>query len=132
MHEHSQKHLKTMENNDFASVVPDWAMGTNCAITVCDIDCRIIYMNARSRETFAARGGAGLIGHNLLDYHNERSIGIIKHMLATGESNCYTIEKQGVRKMIYQTPWRDAEGNIAGLVEISMPLPASLPHYIRQ
>ncbi len=121
-----------MENNDFASVVPDWAMGTNCAITVCDSDCRIIYMNARSRETFAARGGAGLIGHNLLDYHNERSIGIIKHMLATGESNCYTIEKQGVRKMIYQTPWRDAEGNIAGLVEISMPLPASLPHYIRQ
>ncbi len=33
--------------------------------------------------------------------------------------------------MIYQTPWRDAAGNIAGLVEISMVIPADMPHYIR-
>ena len=120
-----------MENKDIESILPDWAMGTNCAITVCDSECRIIFMNERSREVFAGRGGATLIGHNLFDYHNERSAAIIRHMLSTGESNSYTIEKQGVHKIIYQTPWRDAAGNIAGLVEISMPVPPELPHYVR-
>lgn len=124
--------LKAMDKKEIEGILPDWAMGVNCAITVADADCRIIYMNERSRETFAGRGGAALIGHNLLEYHNERSIEIIKHMLATGESNCYTIEKKGVRKMIYQTPWRDADGNVAGLVEISMIIPEQMPHYVRE
>ena len=112
--------------------IPDWAMGTNCAITVADADCRIIYMNEKSRQTFASKGGADLIGTNLIDHHNEHSVAIIRHMLDTGEPNCYTIEKNGARKMIYQTPWRDAEGNIAGLVEISMVIPETMPHYIRK
>ncbi|MDE6853421.1 MAG: PAS domain-containing protein [Muribaculaceae bacterium] len=121
-----------MNTNDCCPVVlPDWAMGMNCAVTVCDADGTIIYMNERSRETFAARGGAALIGRSLIPYHNERSQSIIRHMLATGESNCYTIEKHGVRKMIYQTPWRDVSGAVAGLVEISMVIPEEMPHYVR-
>ena len=67
--------------------MPEWAFGMNCAVTVVDTDCRIIYMNDRSRQTFAKRGGADLIGHNILDYHNERSQGIIRRLLAEGGSN---------------------------------------------
>lgn len=111
--------------------MPDWAMGVNCAVTVTDADCNIIYMNERSRHTFDARGGADLIGHNLMDYHNERSKGIIRRLLDEGGVNCYTIEKEGLRKMIYQTAWRDDKGNVAGLVEISMVIPAEMPHYVR-
>lgn len=114
------------------TMIPDWAYRMNCAVTVADADCNIIYMNERSRETFAARGGADLIGHNLMEYHNERSQGIIHRLLADGGTNCYTIEKNGVRKMIYQTAWRDEAGNVAGLVEISMVIDADLPHYVRQ
>lgn len=113
-------------------MIPDWAYRMNCAVTVADADCNIIYMNERSRETFAARGGADLIGRNLMDYHNERSQGIIRRLLADGGTNCYTIEKNGVRKMIYQTAWRDETGNVAGLVEISMVIDADMPHYVRQ
>ena len=51
-------------------------------------------------------------------------------MLATGESNSYTISKGGLRKMIYQTPWR-RDGRIAGMVEISMVIPDEMPHYDR-
>lgn len=112
--------------------LPDWAFGMNCAVTVCDADCRIIYMNERSRATFSARGGASLIGHNLMEYHNERSKEIIHHLLESGGTNCYTIEKAGVRKMIYQTAWRQDDGTVGGLVEISMIIPDSLPHYIRE
>lgn len=114
------------------AMIPDWAYRMNCAVTVADADCNIIYMNERSRETFAARGGAALIGHNLMEYHNERSQNIIRRLLADGGTNCYTIEKNGVRKMIYQTAWRDEAGNVAGLVEISMVIDANLPHYVRQ
>lgn len=118
-----------MEN--LKDIVPDWAFRMNCAVTVADADCNIIYMNERSRQTFANRGGAALIGHNLMDYHNENSKAIIRRLLAEGGTNAYTIEKGGVKKMIFQTAWFDAEGNIAGLVELSMVIPSVLPHYIR-
>ena len=118
----------TME--EYRNEVPDWAMDMNCAVTVCDAECNILYMNTLSRKTFARHGD--LIGHNLLDYHNERSIGIIRRLLDTGGQNCYTIEKAGIRKMIYQTAWRKPDGTVGGLVEISMPIPADMPHYVRE
>lgn len=112
-------------------IVPDWAMGLNCAVTVTDAACDIIYMNERSRATFASRGGASLIGHNLMDYHNDRSKAIIRRLLDEGGTNAYTIEKEGQRKMIYQSAWRDSSGTVGGLVEISMVIPAEMPHYVR-
>lgn len=106
-----------------------WAEALNCAVTVCDANGIILYMNRKSRDTFASHGN--LISKNLFECHSEASIAKIRHMLATGESNAYTIEKNGVHKVIYQSPWRDADGNIAGMVEISMVTPAEMPHYIR-
>lgn len=107
-----------------------WADRMNCAVTVCDKDGVILYMNAVSQQTFC-KNGESLIGFNLMACHNPESQAKIRHMLATGESNAYTIDKKGVKKMIYQTPWRDSNGNIAGMVEISMVIPAEIPHYIR-
>ncbi|WP_301708158.1 PAS sensor protein [uncultured Duncaniella sp.] len=105
-----------------------WAEYMNCAVTVCDKEGVILYMNAPARELYRKHGD--LIGTNLLGCHSERSRGIIRHMLDTGESNSYTIRKQGLRKMIYQTPWRK-DGEVAGIVEISMIIPEELPHYDR-
>lgn len=105
-----------------------WAEQMNCAVTVCDTEGLILYMNEKARQTFASHGD--LIGSNLFGCHSEASRAKIRHMLATGESNAYTIEKQGLHKMIYQTPWR-RDGQIAGLVEISMVIPSELPHHIR-
>lgn len=114
---------------EFKNAVPDWAWGMNCAVTVCDADCRIIYMNQRARDTFAAHGD--LIGADLLACHGDASRKIIRRLLDEGGSNCYTIEKHGVRKMIYQTAWRNEEGHTAGLVEISMVIPEDMPHFVR-
>lgn len=116
---------------DIKGIVPDWAFRMNCAVTVADADLNIIYMNERSRATFAARGGADLIGHNLMDYHNERSQAIIRRLLAEGGTNAYTIEKDHQKKFIFQSAWRDDEGRVAGLVELSMVIPFEMPHYIR-
>lgn len=105
-----------------------WAEDINAAVTVCDADGIILFMNKKSRRTFSRHGD--LIGKNLFDCHSEKSKDKIHHMLATGESNSYTISKEGQRKMIYQTPWR-RDGKIAGMVEISMVIPEEMPHYIR-
>ena len=113
-------------------IIPDWAYGMNCAVTVADADCNIIYMNERSRLTFANRGGADLIGHNLMDYHNDNSKAIIRRLLAEGGTNAYTIAKESVRKMIFQSAWRDEQGKIAGLVELSIIIPENMPHYVRK
>ena len=106
-----------------------WAEGLNCAVTVCDTDGVILYMNEKARATFAKHGD--LTGRNLFGCHSERSREMIHRMLASGGTNAYTIEKQGVRKMIYQTAWKE-NGEIRGLVEISMEIPPEMPHYIRK
>lgn len=113
------------------NLLPDWAYGMNCAVTVADANGKIIYMNDRSRATFAARGGEKLIGTNLMEHHQERSKEIIRRLLAEGGVNCYTIYKEGQKKMIYQTAWKNTDGTVGGLVEISMVIPEEMPHYIR-
>ena len=39
-------------------------------------------------------------------------------------------DKGGLKKMIYQTAWKE-DGKVAGLVEISMVIPEAMPHYDR-
>ena len=106
-----------------------WAEEADCAVTVCDTEGVILYMNEKARATFAQHGD--LIGRNLFDCHNARSRETIRRMLASGNTNAYTIEMQGVRKMFYQMAWWE-RGEIRGLVEISMELPDEMPHYIRK
>jgi hypothetical protein len=58
-------------------------------------------------------------------------------MIANGESNSYTISKNGVKKLIHQTPWykigKDGNGKtIGGLVEVSIVLPDEMPHFVRE
>jgi transcriptional regulator with PAS, ATPase and Fis domain len=101
------------------------------AITVCDARGIITEMNERAVRTFQEQGGKALIGTNLLDCHPEPSRTKVQQMLASGERNAYTIEKGGVRKLIYQAPWYK-DGAFAGLVELSLELPGAMPHFVRQ
>ena len=109
-------------------MIPEWAKEMNCAVTVCDKEGVILYMNDKAKETFAKHGD--LVGKSLIPCHNEKSRAIIADLLATGGSNAYTIQKNGQKKMIYQAAWRE-NGEVAGLVEISMVIPEEMPHYVR-
>ncbi len=108
----------------------DWANSLNCAITVCDTEGIILYMNEKSIATFGKGDGQGMVGQSMFTCHSPRSVEIIRRLLDKGESNAYTIEKKGVKKMIYQTPWYK-DGKVAGLVEISTVIPLDMPHYVR-
>lgn len=109
----------------------DWVKNAPVAVTVCDAQGRILEMNNRSAKTFAKSGGAGLIGKNLFDCHPGPAGEKLKELLKNPRANAYTIEKGGVKKLIYQFPWSAAEGEFDGLVELSIELPPGLPHFIR-
>ena len=107
-----------------------WPKEFPAAITVCDAAGRILEMNDRADQTFAKDGGRALVGSSLLDCHAEPSRDKLLELLAAPKVNAYTIEKGGVKKLIYQAPWFE-DGKFGGLVEMSLVLPDVLPHFVR-
>lgn len=105
-----------------------WMEAIGCAVTISDLEGRILYMNERARATYKAHGD--LVGKNMMPCHSPASQALIRHMLETGETNTYTVTKGGIRKLIFQSPWKN-DGAIAGMVEFSIPLPENMPHYDR-
>ncbi len=102
----------------------------NAGITFTDIDGKIIDMNDQAAKIFADKGGYELIGKNISDCHTDHSNSIIKGLIEGKKTNVYTIEKKGIKKLIYQTPWYD-NGAIKGLIEISFEIPFDMPHHVR-
>ena len=109
----------------------DWVKEFPGAITVCDREGVILEMNDRADETFRSDGGRALIGTNALDCHPEPARSKMRQLLQTGQKNAYTIEKNGVKKLIYQTPWYE-RGEYRGFVELALEIPAQMPHFIRK
>ena len=107
----------------------NWAKEFPGDITVCDAAGVILEMNDHAAKTFAKDGGLALIGRNLLDCHPEPSRSKLEEMLARGKANVYTIERNGVKKLTYQTPWYE-NGEYRGFVEIGLVLPDPLPHLV--
>jgi transcriptional regulator with PAS, ATPase and Fis domain len=101
----------------------NWVRELSAAVTVCDRNGIILEMNDKAKSTFSD----DFVGKNALDCHPEPARTKLAELLASGKSNIYTIEKNGRRKLIYQSPWY-RDGRFAGLVEISLELPASIPH----
>ena len=108
----------------------DWQKELPAAITICDVDGKIIYLNEKSTETFKDDGGYKLIGQNLFACHSNESNEKIKQIIAEQKPNTYTIEKAGKKKLIHQTPWYE-NGELKGLVEFSIEIPFDMPHHIR-
>jgi transcriptional regulator with PAS, ATPase and Fis domain len=100
------------------------------AITVSDKNGQVLAMNDKAISTFEKYGGEKLIGTSLFDCHPPHASEIIKRLMNTKETNAYTIEKNGQKKLIYQTPWFE-NGEFMGYVELSLVLPENMPHKVR-
>ena len=111
-------------NND------QWVREFPAAITVCDAEGVLLAMNEKAVSTFESDGGAALIGTNLLSCHPEPARTKVVKMLESGSPNIYTIQKGGVKKLIYQSPWFIG-GKYAGFVELSLPIPEVMQHFNR-
>jgi transcriptional regulator with PAS, ATPase and Fis domain len=100
------------------------------AITVCDADGIILEMNDQAAKSFAKEGGRTVIGKSLLDCHPEPARTKTKRLLENQQKNVYTIEKNGVKKLVFQSPWY-RDGKFAGLVELVLEIPFEMPHFVR-
>lgn len=108
----------------------EWIKEFPAGVTVCDKDGILLEMNDKAVRIFEEDGGRKLLGSNVLDCHPEPSRTKMEGLLATHEKNVYTIENNGVKKLIYQSPWFK-NGEFAGFVELSLEIPPELPHFNR-
>jgi transcriptional regulator with PAS, ATPase and Fis domain len=107
-----------------------WVQEFPGAITVCGRDGIILEMNDKSAQVFEEDGGRQLIGTNLLDCHPEPARIKLEQLMETQQVNVYTIEKNGVKKLIYQTPWYQ-DGQYCGFIEMALEIPFQMPHFVR-
>lgn len=107
----------------------DWIREYPGAVTVCDAQGIILYMNQRAIKVLS-KNGQDLTGQNLLDCHPEPARSKLVAMLQNQTANTYTIEKNGVKKLIHQSPWYQ-DGSYMGFVELSIEIPFTMPHFIR-
>lgn len=99
------------------------------SVTICDKDGKILEMNDRSVKTFI-KDGQSLIGKSLLDCHPEPARTKLLNLLENHQINSYTITKNGIKKLIYQSPWYQ-NGEFAGYIELSMEIPEEMKHFVR-
>jgi sensor histidine kinase regulating citrate/malate metabolism len=107
-----------------------WLKNIPAAVTICDTSGIILEMNDAARKLFSNEGGGKLLGTNVLDCHPEPARTKLSQLLANRQKNVYTIEKSGVKKLVYQAPWYNGE-KYGGFVEIVLAIPFELPHFLR-
>jgi len=107
-----------------------WVKEFSGAITVCDVDGLILEMNDQAIRSCQDEGGIELLGSNLLECHPEPARSKLRELMNKRQVNVYTINKNNVRKLIYQTPWY-RNGQYSGFMEIAIVIPDSMPHFNR-
>jgi transcriptional regulator with PAS, ATPase and Fis domain len=107
-----------------------WVREFPGAITVTDRIGTILEVNDAAAEAFHNEGGQKLVGTNVLDCHPEPSRTRLQGIMAGRTTNVYTIQKQGSKKLIYQSPWY-RDGEYAGFVELCLDIPWEMPHFVR-
>lgn len=108
----------------------EWIKDFSVAITVCDTEGKIVEMNEKACKVFEKSGGKKLIGKNLLECHPVKARDKVMGLLKEQSTNCYTIEKDGIKKLIFQAPWYQ-DSKYMGLVEMALEVPFEMPHFKR-
>jgi transcriptional regulator with PAS, ATPase and Fis domain len=108
----------------------DWIHNFPDAVTVCNLQGIVLDLNEKAAAMFHKYGGKELIGKSLLDCHPEPARSKLLQLLQSGERNVYTIEKNGIHKLIYQAPWYH-NGQRCGMVELALETPPEMPHFVR-
>ena len=96
-----------------------WVKSFPGAITVSDTQGIILEINDVSERVFKEDGGRALIGKNMLECHPGPARTKLEKLMKEQKTNVYTIEKNGKKKLIYQTPWYK-DGVYAGFVELAL------------
>jgi len=108
----------------------EWFEQLPCSVTVCDESFAILYMNEKSAEANSEDGGKALVGKDMMDCHPPEARKKIKKEMASSRPNVYTVEKKGIKKLVFHGKWKKG-GRTGGLVELVIELPDKIPHFVR-
>jgi PAS domain-containing protein len=91
-------------------------------VVLCDKEHTIVYMNPSAMDHYQKRGGAALLGSNLLDCHNAASNERIRQVVAwfaqSPEHNLvYTFHNERENKDVYMVALRDSDHSLIGYYE---------------
>jgi hypothetical protein len=93
-----------------------------CAVVICDINHKIIYMNPAACVNYAKHGGGALTGKSLLDCHNDKSKEMIVKVIDFFKSDrthnrIHTFYNEKENKDVYMVALRDESGKLIGYYE---------------
>lgn len=102
----------------FKSIVDE----DRCAVVICDVNHKIIYMNPMACDRYQKRGGASLIGRSLLECHNSESNEMIQKVMewfkaSKTNNRIYTYHNEKENKDVYMIALRDEQGELIGYYE---------------
>ena len=88
-----------------------------CAVVICDINHKIIYMNPIACTNYSKWGGSALLGKSLLDCHNSKSNEMIHKTLEwfnadKSHNRMYTSYNEKQNKDVYMIALRDEQGEL--------------------
>jgi len=110
-------------------MIENFIKTSDFGLTICDREGIITYMNDKAKKIFKDYGD-DLIGKSLFDCHPEPAKSKLKDMLKNEAKNVYTIEKNGIKKMIYQMPLYLNE-IYSGFYELSLEIPMEMKNFKR-
>ena len=107
-----------MLDNMFKSVVDQ----DPTSVVLCDLEHTIVYMNPAAIRNYAKRGGAALIGRNLMACHNDESRALIEKVIewfkkSADNNRIYTFTNPKDNKDVYMIALRNDEGKLIGYYE---------------
>ena len=107
-----------------------WVQQFPGAVTICDKDGVILYMNDLAAELFEKNGGSQLIGTNVLECHPGSARAKLRQMLASRETDIFHVEENGIKRIVYDAPWY-VDGEYCGFVELSFEVPRDIRTFFR-
>lgn len=92
------------------------------SVVICNLQHEIIYMNPAAIKNYSKRGGAALIGRNLMDCHNAESRKAIERVIewfkeSADNNRIYTFTNPKDNKDVYMIALRNEKGVLIGYYE---------------
>lgn len=108
-----------MEINQFFKSIIDQ---DRCAVVICDLSHKVIYMNPAAEKRYEKRGGKALIGTNLLACHGSASaeaiVKVVEWFEKSADNNIiYTFHNEKENKDVYMVALRDDNNKLIGYYE---------------
>ncbi len=105
-------------NQFFKSIIDQ----DHCAVVICDLAHKIVYMNPAAVRNYEKWGGSALVGQSLMNCHNEKSRESIERILAWFQASpdhnvVHTFFNEKQNKDGYMIALRADDGTLIGYYE---------------